>query len=85
MLHIINLNTYSFISLLQLQELGQPPKDLVGDVGPAMQLDGSGNPVLPDAFSLLNAAGFSDAAKVGQDEASNTTDTAESSEQCSIM
>ena len=50
-----------------------------------MQLDGSGNPVLPDAFSLLNAAGFSDAAKVGQDEASNTTDTAESSEQCSIM
>ena len=56
----------------------------MGDVSP-MQLDGSGNPLLPDAFSLLNAAGFANDVKAGQDEASNTTDTAESSEQCSIM
>lgn len=42
----------------KLQEMGQPPKDLVGDLGPMINFDESGNPVLPDMSTLLGAAGF---------------------------
>uniref|UniRef100_A0A0P4WRK6 Peroxin-19 n=1 Tax=Scylla olivacea TaxID=85551 RepID=A0A0P4WRK6_SCYOL len=45
------------LSMQKLQELGQPPKDLVGDMGPVMSFDPSGNPVLPDLSSVLGAAG----------------------------
>lgn len=38
--------------------MGQPPKDLVGDMGPMINFDEAGNPVLPDVSSLLGGAGF---------------------------
>lgn len=46
------------MAMQKLQELGQPPKDLVGDMGPIMSFDPSGNPVLPDLSSVLGAAGM---------------------------
>lgn len=46
------------IFMQKLQEMGQPPKDLVGDMGPMINFDGAGNPVLPDVSSFLGAAGF---------------------------
>ncbi|XP_042226228.1 peroxisomal biogenesis factor 19-like [Homarus americanus] len=42
----------------KLQEMGQPPKELVGDMGPMLNFDEAGNPVLPDVSALLGAAGL---------------------------
>ena len=69
-------------NMQKLQELGQPPKDLVGDVSPLGNFDGSSNPLVPDAASLLNAAGFS------AQESMNTNSEelpADGTEQCAIM
>ncbi|CAL4185406.1 unnamed protein product [Meganyctiphanes norvegica] len=44
-------------SMQKLQELGQPPKDLVGDMGPMINFDESGNPQMPDMSSLFGGMG----------------------------
>lgn len=67
---------------LQLQELGQPPKDLVGDMGPVMSFDPSGNPVLPDLSSVLGAAGVVPGAG---GEGSAPPGQGEQREECCIM
>lgn len=41
----------------KLQELGQPPKDLVGDMGPMVNFDEAGNPQMPDMSSLFGGMG----------------------------
>lgn len=71
----------------KLQEMGQPPKELVGDMGPVINFDAAGNPILPDMSTLLGAAGFPG----GQDGAAQDPNAAPSdqqqpqAEQCSIM
>ncbi|KAK4315944.1 hypothetical protein Pmani_012856 [Petrolisthes manimaculis] len=44
-------------SMQKLQELGQPPKELVGDLGPFINFDPSGNPILPDLTAPSGAGG----------------------------
>lgn len=72
--------------------MGQPPKELVGDMGPMINFDAAGNPLLPDVSSLLGAAGFPGGAGVGgtnpdgsaQDPAMSDQQ-AQGAEQCSLM
>ncbi|XP_068209870.1 peroxisomal biogenesis factor 19 [Palaemon carinicauda] len=72
----------------KLQEMGQPPKDLVGDLGPMINFDESGNPVLPDMSTLLGAAGFPGGAGVPTEAAPGggaSGEQPQEGEQCSIM
>lgn len=68
----------------KLQEMGQPPKDLVGDMGPMINFDEAGNPVLPDMSTLLGAAGFPGGA-VPSDPDGATGESLEGEQQCNLM
>lgn len=43
--------TYNFIENFQMQDCGQPPPELAGDLGPMLNLDEHGNPQLPPNFN----------------------------------
>ncbi|KAK7069080.1 Peroxisome chaperone and import receptor [Halocaridina rubra] len=74
----------------KLQEMGQPPKELVGDMGPMINFDDAGNPVLPDVSTLLGAAGFPGVGGVPTDPPTEGTASGEQQqpaegEQCNLM
>lgn len=37
-----------------MQDLGQPPSEIVGEMGPGIQFDQHGNPLLPEGFNMNN-------------------------------
>ncbi|RXG54253.1 Peroxisomal biogenesis factor 19 [Armadillidium vulgare] len=80
----------------QLQELGQPPKELVGDFEPLIAMDEKGNPQLPDLSSLFSGLGFPSfgpARNTGSDQPSTSSSdasqqklsSADENDQCSMM
>ncbi|KAB7494472.1 Peroxisomal biogenesis factor 19 [Armadillidium nasatum] len=83
------------ILMQKLQELGQPPKELVGDFEPLIAMDERGNPQLPDLSSLFSGLGFPSfgpARNTGSDQPSTSSDasqqklsSADENDQCSMM
>lgn len=43
------------LQLMQkMQDLGQPPSDLVGEMGPGLQFDAQGNPMMPPGLNIAD-------------------------------
>lgn len=41
-----------------MQDLGQPPSDIVGDMGPPIQFDEHGQPIIPEGIDINNLESF---------------------------
>ncbi|XP_045592503.1 peroxisomal biogenesis factor 19 [Procambarus clarkii] len=73
-------------SMQKLQEMGQPPQELVGEMGPILNFDEAGNSVLPDMSTLLGAAGFPGGAATTDDpRPAGAPDQQAPGEQCTLM
>ncbi|XP_069943806.1 peroxisomal biogenesis factor 19 isoform X2 [Cherax quadricarinatus] len=72
----------------QLQEMGQPPKELVGEMGPMLNFSEAGNSVLPDMSALFGAGGLSGVGTEGSSgpgEAGAQHPQPPEGEQCTLM